>query len=97
MVDIKNLAGKLDELTGNDFEAVEREERSAGNNAIDVSLSKSFQARLAARALGVNPHEIKDLPLKKYSKVIVTVVSFLFNDTETEEIPRNGTETQPST
>ena len=95
MVDINELKNKLENLKGTDFELVESEERSAGNNSVDVTLSKSFQARLAARALGVTPHEIKNLPLKQYSKVVLTVMSFLFSDMATET-PSNGTEIQPS-
>lgn len=78
MIDVNFLKEKLDNLTGLDFEECEKEERTSGNNSVDVSLSKSFQARLAARALGVNPHEIKGLPLKKYSKVVMEVMTFLF-------------------
>ena len=84
-IDIEELKTKLDNLKGVDFEAAEREERLAGNSSVDVTMSKSFQARLAARALGVNPHEIKELPLKQYSKVVLEVMSFLFGFSVTEE------------
>ena len=94
-MDIGNLETKLDALTGRDYEECENEERKSGNNAVDVTLTKSFQARLAARAMGINPHEVKDLPLKQYSKVIMTVMRFLFADLETEETPLNGSEAQP--
>ena len=90
MVDVSNLKEKLNNLTGLDFEECEKEERTAGNNSVDVSLSKSFQARLAARALEVNPYEIKELPLKKYSKVVMEVMTFLFGDLEKEETASNG-------
>lgn len=94
MVDTSNLKEKLEKLRGVDFEECERDERSAGNNAVDVTLSKSFQARLAAKALGCNPYDIKELPLKKYSKVVMEVMTFLFGTSETEETPPNGSEAQ---
>ena len=84
-IDIEELKTKLDNLKGTDFEAVEREERLAGNSSVDVTMSKSFQARLAARALGVNPHEIKELPLREYSKAVLEVMGFLFGSSVTEE------------
>ena len=84
-MDINELRKKLDNLKGVDFEAVEKEERTAGNTSVDVTMSKSFQARLAARAMGMNPHEIKELPLKQYSKVVLEVMSFLFASSDTEE------------
>lgn len=84
-MDINELRKKLDNLKGVDFEAVEKEERIAGNTSVDVTMSKSFQARLAARAMGMNPHEIKELPLRQYSKVVLEVMSFLFASSDTEE------------
>lgn len=97
MVDTSNLTEKLDNLTGLDFEEVEKDERIAGNNSVDVTFSKSFQARLAARALNCNPYEIKELPLKKYNKVVTEVMSFLFAPSEKEETRLNGSETRQST
>ena len=97
MVDTSNLTEKLNELKGLDFEECERDERTSGNNSVDVTFSKSFQARLAARALNCNPYEIKELPLKKYNKVVTEVMTFLFAPSEKEETRLNGSETQQST
>lgn len=88
-VDISELTKKLDDLNGLDFEECEHDERTAGNTSVDVTFSKSFQARLAARALGVNPHDIKELPLKQYSRVTTQVMTFLFSDLGKEETPPN--------
>lgn len=88
-VDISDLTKKLDDLTGLDFEECENEERLTGTRSVDVTFSKSFQARLAARALGVNPFEIKELPLKQYARVTTQVMSFLFSDLGKEETPPN--------
>ena len=93
-VDISNLAEKLNELTGLNFEECEKEERNVGNNAVDVTFSKSFQARLAAKALDVNVWEIKELSLKQYAKVTTTVMTFLFGsadeETKTEKSSREN-------
>ena len=91
-IDISNLTEKLGELTGLDFEEVEKEERRSGNVSVDVSFTKSFQARLAARALGVNPHDIKELPLNKYARVTTETMAFLFGDSEKEETPSKQSE-----
>lgn len=83
-IDIQELEQKLQGLKGLDFEECEKEEKSAGNMSVDISFSKSFQARLAARALGVNVWEIKELPLKKYSEVVMAVMNFLFAPSDKE-------------
>lgn len=97
MIDTAYLTEKLETLSGLDFEEVEREERKIGNTSVDVSLSKSFQARLAARALGVDPFEIKKLPLNKYARLTMDVMTFLFADSAKEETPSKKSEESPST
>lgn len=77
MVDISKLDEKLNALTGLDFEAVEAQERSAGNPLLEITLSKSFQARLAAQALNCPVADIKELPLRKYAYVCRQVSNFL--------------------
>ena len=72
----------LEELTGNDFEAAERAEMTAGNNAPLLMFSKSFQARLAAMALKVPAPEVKALPIKKYAVLTSEVFTFLFGQSE---------------
>lgn len=85
MVDITNLASKLETLTGRDFSAVEKESRATGNNSVVLTTSSDFQARLAARALSVNPNDILDLPLKKYNQTLLIVTNFLFGTSETAD------------
>ena len=77
MVDTSKLPEKLNALTGLDFELVEAQERASGNAYLDVTFTKSFQARLAAQALGVPVADIKELPLKEYIKVCGKVLNFL--------------------
>ena len=80
MIETKDLEAKMEGLTGLDYEEVEREEREAGNSAADVTFSKSFMIRLAARALGVNPYDLKDLSVKEYVGITTRVSNFLFAD-----------------
>ena len=88
MIDLKDLWAKLESLNGNDFESAEIQERQTGNRAADISSTRSFQARVAAYALKVNPHEIKNLPLSEYWNVTTVVGNFLFKDSA--EIIRLG-------
>ena len=69
----------LESLTGNDFEAAERAEHAAGNNAPLLTLSKGYQSRLAAKALKVPAPVIKGLPLKDYIILTNEVQNFLFS------------------
>ena len=79
MEQAKDLSQRLETLTGYDFEIAEREERSAGNIfTADISMSKSFQARLAARALSVPMQEIQELPMREYNLLAAQVFNFLF-------------------
>lgn len=80
----ENLEEKLASLTGMDYEFAEQEERDAGNNAVDVTFSKSYQARLAAKALDVNVFDLKELPIKDYVAITTRVSNFLFEDLAAE-------------
>lgn len=66
------------QLTGRDVLEVEAEERATGNNLADLTLSKKFQARLAARALQMNVHDLRELPMRKYNQACVAVVAEMF-------------------
>ena len=83
-MDIKSLNEKLGELRGLDFELAESQERAAGNNAIEITTTKSFQARLASMALGVPVADIKELPIKKYNQVCTQVLNFLYVPSDDE-------------
>ena len=87
-IDLKELEEKLNGLKGHDFNRAEREERFTGNVTPDLTFSKSYQARLASFALGMNVHDIFDLPLKEYVQVTGKVSNFLFSGSETEETPQ---------
>ncbi len=82
MLDMKlaaDLPHKLEALNGYDSEVAEREERATGNVfTTDISFSKGFQVRLAARALSVPMQEIQELPLRDYNMIATQVFNFLF-------------------
>lgn len=78
MVDISKLEEGLNKLRGLDFEQVETRVRAKNPTAVEVSLLKEFQARLAAKALGVPYEDVVELPLKEYTRVVQTVFNFLF-------------------
>mgnify|MGYP006916029988 CR=1 FL=1 len=92
-IDFEKMKENLDTLNGYDFEEAEKAERRAGNLAVEIGTSKSFQARLAARALGVPYPEIQALNLKEYNKVTVVVFNFLYSSLDVTEISPNSTET----
>ena len=81
-IDYDKLQSGLNKLTGLDFEQCEAAERAAGNTFPEITFSKSFQARLAARALNINPHDIKNLPVRDYQRVCSTCFGFLFGSLE---------------
>lgn len=76
-VDLDKLATGLTKLTGRDMVEVEFNERRAGNNNADISFTKSFQARLAARALKEDYNVILALPLYEYEQICTVVFVFL--------------------
>ena len=84
--DREKLMAGLTKLTGNDYEAAERAERLLGNNAPMLTLTKSFQAQLAAMALDVPVPEIKNLPLRQYSAITNEVFTFLFGQSDEWEL-----------
>ena len=92
---IATLKENLGKLKGVDFEDVERQERNAGNISINASMTPSFQSRLAALALDVNPHDLKELPIKQYNKINLEVFNFLFSTSEEDETPSSSSEAQP--
>lgn len=78
MIDIEQLKEGLQNLRGLDFEACAQQERAAGNTSLLLRNDERFLSRLAALALKINVHDIKDLPLREYVDVIQTVLNFLF-------------------
>lgn len=83
-MDTSKLNEGLNKLTGLDFEQCEAQERSAGNTQPLLTMTTSFQARLAAKALGVPAADIRELPLREYNKTCQTVFNFLFSSDATE-------------
>ena len=85
-IDINKLDEGLSKLRGLDFEQVEMRVREKHSGLLEVSVSKEFQARLAARALEVPYEDIAELPLKQYSQICTKVLNFLFAPSGDSEI-----------
>lgn len=90
-IDLSALRGKLETLTGFDIEAAEAEERASGNVAPDVSFSRRYQARLAAKALGCTADDIRALKANEYTVATTLVSNFLFGSlaAEAAALPTN--------
>lgn len=77
-VDYSKLHDGLNRLSGRELLLAEQAERNTGNKMAELSLSKSFQARLAALALEVPVDDLKELPLREFNLVTSTVFTFLY-------------------
>lgn len=82
--EITKIEEGLKNLKGIDYEAAEKAERNSGNMMPLINFSTGFQIRLAAKALGTNPHEIKSLPINEYNLIANTTSNFLFSSSESE-------------
>ncbi|MBR4903700.1 MAG: hypothetical protein IKZ53_03440 [Selenomonadaceae bacterium] len=88
-IDFEKLDVGLNNLRGFDFEAVSKEERATGNTSVLMATDEKFQIRLAARALGINVNDIRELPLKTFVKVQQRVFNFLFGTSGEETIAQD--------
>ena len=79
-MDKAKLEEGLKQLTGYDFEEVEKVCRLKGDAAPEIMFSKDFQSRLAAKALGVGLDEIKKLPLPEFVSMTQGVSNFLLSN-----------------
>lgn len=89
-INTKLLEDGLNQLRGLDFEAAENFVRRKNAAVVEVSLSKEFQARLAAAALKVPYADIAELPLKQYAQVTQAVFNFLFAPSDDETPAENS-------
>lgn len=86
-IDYKKLEEGLKNLTGLDFEDLEKQARMMGDTSPEITLSKKFQALAAAKALGVKYEDVQELKLKEYITVTLTVFNFFFGDMAETMIP----------
>lgn len=83
-IDISKLKAGLDSLTGKDLEHLEKIARSMKDMTPEITMSKRYQALVAAKALGLKYDDIRDLPAKKYLLVTMEVFNFFYEDMEQE-------------
>lgn len=86
-IDYKKLEEGLKNLTGLDFEDLEKQVRMMGDTSPEITLSKKFQALTAAKALGVKYEDVQELKLKEYITITLTVFNFFFGDMAETMIP----------
>lgn len=91
-VDIRSLPEKLSTLSGIDFEEAEKAEIQAGNKAVDVTLTRQYAIRIAAKALNVTPLELKKLPVREYLAICRQVNNFFIGGLEMDKDLFNSTE-----
>lgn len=77
LYDAKKLQNGLEQLTGAEFAVAEREARERGEQAMDIVISRTFHAVLAAKALKVPVEDIIELPIREYTVITGDVGSFL--------------------
>lgn len=79
-VDLKKLRENLENLTGRDYMEIARVSGmniNLGLGAVLPVFDREFQARVAAKALGMSYDEILDLKLRDFSGVLGAVFVFL--------------------
>ena len=77
-MDLNNIDKALQNVTGRDFLAAEREARQQGDQTLSIALSSQFQITLLARAMKVPGEDIEALPIKDFVQVLGKVNAFLF-------------------
>lgn len=77
-MDLNNIDKALQNVTGRDFLAAEREARQQGDTTPSIALSSQFQIILLARAMKVPVEDIEALPIKDFVQVLSKVNAFLF-------------------
>lgn len=77
LYDAKKLHDGLNKLTGTDFAKAERDARERGEQAVDIVISRTFHAILAAKVFGVPPEDVIALPIREYTVITGDVGSFL--------------------
>lgn len=96
---MEKLNAGLESLTGRDLERLEKVARTMGETMPEITLSKKYQALVAAKALGVKYDDVTELPAKKYLNLTMTVFNFFYEDMAQEMADQTGDqpEAQPAT
>lgn len=84
--DAKKLRDALEKMSGNDFAEAEKQARMEGDKSVDIMVSRTFFAVLAAKAFKVPFTDIQNLPIREYCVITGDVGSFLLTPDQ-EETP----------
>ncbi len=85
---MEKLQAGLENLTGKDLEKLEKIARTLGERMPEITLSKKYQALVAAKVLGVKYDDITDLPAKQYLEVTLSVFNFFYEDMAMEAMEK---------
>lgn len=77
-MELNNIDKALQNVTGRDFLAAEREARQQGDQTLSIALSSQFQITLLARTMKVPVEDIEALPIKDFVQILGKVNAFLF-------------------
>lgn len=89
-INMEKLNAGLESLTGKDLENLEKIARTMGDTMPEITLSKKYQALVAAKALGVKYDDVTELPAKKYLNLTMTVFNFFYEDMAQEMADQTG-------
>ena len=73
----KTLNFYFERLEGNDMVAIEREMSAQGDVALETSLSRIYQSKVAARAAGVGSDMLLKLPAREFNRICSEAQRFL--------------------
>ncbi len=76
-IDLQELESKLQNLTGNDFQAAERACKGVVAPDDILVMNSTFQAHILAIALGCEYKDVLAMPIKDFSAATLTVMVFL--------------------
>lgn len=90
--DSEKLSEGLNALTGKDFQEAEAAARRSGDQTLDICMSRTFHAALAAKCFGVPLPEITKVSIREYARITNDVAVFLLTEGQGTEIslPNTG-------
>lgn len=90
--DSEKLSEGLNALTGKDFQEAEAAARRSGDQTLDICMSRTFHAALAAKCFGVPLPEITKVSIREYARITNDVAVFLLAEGQGTEIslPNTG-------
>lgn len=73
------LTFNFERLTGRDMVSIDAEMQAKNEYAIAAEISRSFQAKMAAKAAGIGSDVIEAMPIREFNKITNAARSFLLD------------------